>query len=84
MFGLRHGSQGRDGGLTGRAAGYSKGKGGPCICSARRKNFYGGHGIVGAAGSNRHRPGLCPQAQEGRADRDLLLGDGAVKSGAGL
>ena len=34
--------------LTGRAAGYSRGKGGSMHMFSREKGFFGGHGIVGA------------------------------------
>ena len=37
--------------LTGRATGYSRGKGGSMHMFSREKNFFGGHGIVGVPAS---------------------------------
>jgi pyruvate dehydrogenase E1 component alpha subunit len=67
--------------LTGRRGGYSKGKGGSMHMFSREKNFFGGHGIVGAnvpLGTGigfAHRylgePNLCA----------TFFGDGAVNQG---
>lgn len=67
--------------LTGRVGGYSKGKGGSMHMFARDRNFYGGHGIVGAqvplgtgiafAHKYREDGGVCA----------TYLGDGAVNQG---
>ncbi len=67
--------------LTGRAAGYSKGKGGSMHMFSREKGFFGGHGIVGAqvpigtglAFGHKYKQdgGLCA----------TYLGDGAVNQG---
>ncbi len=67
--------------LTGRKAGYSHGKGGSMHMFSREKNFFGGHGIVGApvplgtglAFANRYR----------KNDRVCLtfFGDGAANQG---
>jgi pyruvate dehydrogenase E1 component alpha subunit len=67
--------------LTGRATGYSKGKGGSMHMFARDKRFYGGHGIVGACvplGTG------IAFAHKYRADGGVCvtyLGDGAVNQG---
>src|SRR5262245_46648869 len=67
--------------LTGRAHGYSKGKGGSMHMFSAEKGFYGGHGIVGAqvplgtglAFANRYR---------GNDNVSLTyLGDGATNQG---
>ena len=67
--------------LTGRATGYSKGKGGSMHMFSREKGFYGGHGIVGAqvpigtglafAHKYKNDGGLCM----------AYMGDGAFNQG---
>ncbi|MCG8356888.1 MAG: thiamine pyrophosphate-dependent enzyme, partial [Kiloniellales bacterium] len=67
--------------LTGRIGGYSKGKGGSMHMFSKEKNFYGGHGIVGAnvplgtgiafAHKYREDGGVCL----------AYLGDGAINQG---
>ena len=67
--------------LTGRAGGYSKGKGGSMHMFAKNRHFYGGHGIVGAQvplGSG------IAFAHKYRGDGGICvtyLGDGAVNQG---
>jgi len=67
--------------LTGRIGGYSKGKGGSMHMFSREKNFFGGHGIVGAQvpiGT-----GLAFRHQYEDLDRVSLtyMGDGATNQG---
>jgi pyruvate dehydrogenase E1 component alpha subunit len=67
--------------LTGRRAGYSRGKGGSMHMFSREKNFFGGHGIVaaqvpigtGLAFAHRYR-------NDGRISV-TYLGDGAINQG---
>ena len=67
--------------LTGRSGGYSRGKGGSMHMFSREKNFYGGHGIVGAQvpiGT-----GIAFNYKYRQQNRVCLtyLGDGAVNQG---
>ena len=67
--------------LTGRIDGYSKGKGGSMHMFSRDKNFYGGHGIVGASAPL--GTGLA-FAHKYRGDGGVALtyfGDGASNQG---
>ncbi|WP_293618146.1 pyruvate dehydrogenase (acetyl-transferring) E1 component subunit alpha [Ponticaulis sp.] len=67
--------------LTGREGGYSRGKGGSMHMFSREKNFFGGHGIVGAQvpiGT-----GLAFSNKYKETDRVCLtyFGDGATNQG---
>ncbi|HBU98182.1 MULTISPECIES: pyruvate dehydrogenase (acetyl-transferring) E1 component subunit alpha [Thalassospira] len=67
--------------LTGREGGYSQGKGGSMHMFSKEKNFYGGHGIVGAQvplGT-----GIAFNYKYRGEDKVCLtyLGDGAVNQG---
>jgi len=67
--------------LTGRRGGYSRGKGGSMHMFSREKNFFGGHGIVGAqvpigtglAFAHRYRDNGCICL--------TFMGDGAMNQG---
>ncbi len=67
--------------LTGRIDGYSRGKGGSMHMFSREKNFYGGHGIVGAGTSIGTGLGF---AHKYRGDGGVAvgyMGDGASNQG---
>ncbi len=67
--------------LTGRASGYSKGKGGSMHMFSREKNFFGGHGIVGSQVSL--GTGMA-FGHKYKADNGVCLtymGDGGVNQG---
>ena len=67
--------------LMGRRGGYSKGKGGSMHMFSKEKNFYGGHGIVGA---NVPLGTGIAFAHKYRADNGVCLtyfGDGALNQG---
>ncbi len=67
--------------LTGRFAGYSKGKGGSMHMFAREKNFFGGHGIVGAQASLGTGIAFAHKYLEDQGVCLTYIGDGAMNQG---
>ena len=67
--------------LTGRADGYSKGKGGSMHMFSKEKNFYGGHGIVGAQVPIATGLGFAHKHKKDGLIAICYLGDGAVNQG---
>ena len=67
--------------LTGRAGGYSKGKGGSMHMFAKNRHFYGGHGIVAAQVPLGTGIGFAHQYREDGGICVVYLGDGAVNQG---
>lgn len=67
--------------LTGRIGGYSRGKGGSMHMFSREKNFYGGHGIVGAQVSLGTGLAFANKYRENDNLSVTYFGDGAANQG---
>ncbi|MDH3232760.1 MAG: pyruvate dehydrogenase (acetyl-transferring) E1 component subunit alpha [Alphaproteobacteria bacterium] len=67
--------------LTGRRGGYSKGKGGSMHMFSAEKNFFGGHGIVGANVSLGTGIAFAHKYRENGRLSLTYLGDGAANQG---
>ncbi|MHC8509566.1 MAG: pyruvate dehydrogenase (acetyl-transferring) E1 component subunit alpha [Rhodospirillales bacterium] len=67
--------------LTGRAEGYSKGKGGSMHMFSREKNFFGGHGIVGAQVPIGAGLAFAHQYKGDKGAAMTYFGDGAANQG---
>ena len=67
--------------LTGRSGGYSKGKGGSMHMFSKEKNFYGGHGIVGAQVPLGAGLAFADYYRENNCVTFTYFGDGAANQG---
>ena len=67
--------------LTGREGGYSRGKGGSMHMFSREKNFFGGHGIVGAQVPIGVGLAFSHKYKDQKNVCMTYLGDGAVNQG---
>ncbi len=67
--------------LTGRRGGYSRGKGGSMHMFSREKNFFGGHGIVGAQVPIGTGLGFAHRYRGNNCVSVTYLGDGAMNQG---
>jgi pyruvate dehydrogenase E1 component alpha subunit len=67
--------------LTGRKDGYSKGKGGSMHMFSREKNFFGGHGIVGAQMPLGTGLAFAHKYKEDGGVTHAYCGDGAINQG---
>lgn len=67
--------------LTGRIDGYSRGKGGSMHMFSREKNFFGGHGIVGAGTAIGTGLGFAHKYKGDNGVAIAYMGDGASNQG---